>query len=163
MPTNSQRGKVISAIVALLLLLIVGVTYYLSTRDGDEAEDLGFVIEDEGQVLQASDMTVTAKHAIEDGRHIVAGEVEVPTPCHSIATDVTVQESSPEQVTIAFTATSADEACIQVISSRRFKVEFEAGNDAVIGATWNGQRINLNLIPAAPGEDLDDFDIFIKG
>ena len=35
--------------------------------------------------------------------------------------------------------------------------------NAMIKATWNGQPVELNLIPSGATEDLTNFEIFIKG
>lgn len=107
--------------------------------------------------------TINAKHQYKDGRHIIAGEANVPTPCHILATDALVAESMPEQVTVRFIASSSADACAQVLTPARFKVEFQASEKAIIKATWNGDPVELNLIPAGPGEDLDEFELFIKG
>lgn len=101
----------------------------------------------------------------DEGLHIVAGETDVPTPCHLLETDVTIRESSPEQVTINFTSSveDSDEICAQVITSRRFKATFEAGPDASLDATYNGQPVELNLQEVGPDEDLEEFEVYTKG
>jgi len=107
--------------------------------------------------------TITAKHQFKDGKHIVAGEVNVPTPCHILTAGALVAESFPEQVTIDFRASTTADVCAQVLTLARFKIEFQASEKASIRAMWNGEPVELNLIPAAPGENLEDFEIYIKG
>lgn len=155
--------KKLITIISLLLLVLVGGTYFLSVRDKAEDNQVPSDNNQSGSVLPADAMRINAKHSFEDGRHIVAGEVEVPTPCHSLSVSSSIAESSPEQVTISFSTSTGDEMCAQVISSRRFKIEFNASEQASIRANWNGVGAILNLIPALPGEDLDNFDIYIKG
>jgi len=141
------------------LLLVIGAAYWYSRSTApapaDElpAADLG----------QPSDEVITARHQFQDGVHVVAGAVNLPTPCHILSEDVRVAESMPEQVTLAFTATTTAEACIQTIIPVRFKLSFNASETAVISATWNGKPIRLNLVPVPAGENIDDFEVFIKG
>ena len=41
--------------------------------------------------------------------------------------------------------------------------DFTASEKATIKATWNGKPAILNLIPADPNEDLNNFELYIKG
>ncbi len=106
---------------------------------------------------------IDAKHFYRGATHTIAGEVLMPTPCDLLETDVVVRESFPEQVTVAFTVINHAEACAQVITPQRFRVDFDASERAVIGATWEGKPAILNLIEAGPGESPADFELFIKG
>lgn len=106
---------------------------------------------------------VDAKHYFVNGVHTFAGIIDMPTPCHLLEAATKVLESNPEQVVIDFTVINNAEVCAQVITPQRFKVEATASREAVIRATWEGVQIELNLIPAAPGESPEDFELFIKG
>lgn len=110
---------------------------------------------------------ITAAHQYdeESGVHIVAGETEVPTPCHMISHDVSIAESMPEQVSLNFSSNveDPDQMCAQAISTQRFKVTFEASEEATISATYNGQDVRLNLQEVGPGENLEDFEVYTKG
>ncbi len=106
---------------------------------------------------------LTAKHAYQQGAHIVAGELPLPTPCHILDAQMTVS-SDQSQILLALTSTvKGDALCAQVITPARFKVSAKANKDAHISATLNGQAITLNLIEAGPDEDLDNFELYIKG
>lgn len=99
------------------------------------------------------------------GLHIVAGETEKPTPCHILNHDVSIRESAPEEVSLNFSSRveDPDQMCAQVISSERFKITFEASEEAVISATYNGQDVRLNLQEVGPDENLEDFEVYTKG
>jgi len=101
----------------------------------------------------------------DEGRHIVAGTTTVPTPCHQLSTKTDVRESNPEQVVISFAAEKeGDEVCAQEVQNRRFKVTFSASKQAnIVGGTFDGDRIDLNLRDVGPDEDLDDFNVYTKG
>ena len=68
-------------------------------------------------------ITFTAKHQYRGGAHIIAGETDMPTPCHILDWGVIAGE---EIVIIDFTLSTEAEACAQVITPTRFKVKFEA-------------------------------------
>ena len=67
----------------------------------------------------------------------------MPTPCHSLASDVMVAESMPEQVLIKFTTKAGEGICTQVLADKFFRVSFTASKDALITATLNGKVITL--------------------
>src|SRR3989344_139799 len=54
--------------------------------------------------------------------HIYRGVIDLPTPCHTLKTNVLVAESYPEQVTIQLEVENPapDVVCIQVIDTREF-------------------------------------------
>jgi hypothetical protein len=106
---------------------------------------------------------IDVKHFIEGTTHTFAGTVEMPTPCDLLSAQAIVQESLPEQIVIDFSVTNNAEACAQVITPQRFKVEATASREATVRGTWQGVPIEINLIPAAPGERPEDFEVFYKG
>lgn len=154
---NKNTYYLIGAIV-VILAIIGGAYYYSQTTEEVVNTDLQV-----GDPQTSSDEIITARHQFIDGRHLVAGSVNLPTPCHLLTEEVRVAESMPEQVTLAFTATSTAEACIQTVIPVRFKLEFKASENADIRATWNGAPVRLNLIPVSPTEDIEDYEVFIKG
>lgn len=160
MEQDNTKTIIILVIVALAVL----VAGFFFTRNSTLEPGEDFIIGEEEDIdLDTPRETITAKHQFKEGTHIVAGEIGLPTPCHILDATVTVAESFPEQVSIALTSTTQAEACIQVITPARFKVEFDASVEARIKMTLNGEPVTLNLIEADPGEDLEDFELFIKG
>ncbi|PIR38006.1 MAG: hypothetical protein COV34_02875 [Candidatus Zambryskibacteria bacterium CG10_big_fil_rev_8_21_14_0_10_42_12] len=150
----------ITTIIVIMGLLLLG--WLLFWRNG--GPEVPVVEENDDTQIEDSGVLITAKHEFSDGTHVVAGEVNLPTPCHILNVNpVVTRGTDPDQVIIEFEVTTQAEACAQVITPTRFKVDFEAEKDAEITATWNGMRADLNLIPVAEGESLDDFEIFIKG
>lgn len=106
---------------------------------------------------------VDAKHFFIDGVHTFVGVIDMPTPCDLLSAQSRVMESFPEQVVIDFTVINNAESCVQVVTPQRFKVSAAASKDASISATWKGQPVELNLIPAGKDEVPEDFELFIKG
>ncbi|MEX0917486.1 MAG: hypothetical protein WDZ90_03125 [Candidatus Paceibacterota bacterium] len=77
--------------------------------------------------------------------YVVSGFVDLPTPCHSLSTSISVFSTDPKQALIALRSEPGDELCAQVITPREFEVSFTAGEDALIRATLNGAPLNLVL------------------
>ncbi|MFZ2484651.1 MAG: hypothetical protein WAX80_01725 [Minisyncoccia bacterium] len=152
--------------IAIVAIVIAGAWYFLAP------DSMKFWQDQTATVLDATDNNsgpdesmqdrITAKHQYKAGKHIVAGVVNLPTACYVLTTSARVAESSPEQVTIDFVANTSGDICIQVITSERFKVEFQASAQAQIKATWNGVPVELNLIEVSASEDLEEFELFIK-
>jgi len=159
----TPQTKILTGSLVAIVLLILGGTYYMSTKDKYEPSQDQSQTQNPGAVLPKNAVMITAKHSFKNGKHIIAGEVDVPTPCHSLSVETLIAESFPEQVTLVFKTTSEAEVCAQVVSARRFKIEFNADEKATLSATWNGEQAILNLIPVGPNEDLETFDIYIKG
>lgn len=117
----------------------------------------------ETEVPYADITRIEAKHFFVDGVHTIVGQVELPTPCDLLTTQSVVRESMPEQVVFDFAVTNTSDMCAQVITAQRFKVSATASEEAVLTATFMGRSVELNLIPAGPGETPEEFELFIKG
>lgn len=156
-----MNRNLIIAIVIIVLTIIGFTLYWQFLGSGSFNKQSASVIDSQNQ---AEIRLMTALHQFGNGRHIVAGEVDLPTPCHVLNYDAVVSQTNPQQVMINFTTTSNDaDVCAQVITTARYKVEFQAEENAIIRATWNGGPVQLNLLPVPAGDNLNDFDIFIKG
>ncbi len=161
----SKRGIILS--IVLFLLLVVGMFSYtfLKSTELEQMNDVSndTVVTDDANQRGYMPDDITAKHFFIDGVHTLVGDIPLSTPCDLLEWNAFVAESYPEQVRIDYSTLNTSEDCIQVITSQRFKVTFTASADADISARFNTNNIPLNLIPAAPGETPDNFDVFIKG
>lgn len=156
--------KILIAIV-VLAVIVVGLIYFVRADKApplvvDNTNNSNFEVPAENT---GSAMNIIAKHQFRNGEHILAGEIGLPTPCHILSTNLGSVSPDSKKVVINFVSATKSEACAQVITQARFKVEFEASADAEIRATWNGRPATLNLFPVGANEDLKDFDLFIKG
>lgn len=150
-------------IVVVLAVAVVGLTAYWQFFGGSSSRQPAQVI-DSLQQPTAEPRIITALHQFSKGKHTIAGEVELPTPCHILNQNVTFTSVDPEVINIDFVTTAKDESlCAQVLTSTRYKIDFVSSENAQITATWNGEPATLNLVPVGEGESLDNFDVFIKG
>ena len=106
---------------------------------------------------------ITAKHAYQSGAHIVAGEVPLPTPCDILEASAVSSADQKQVVVQLLSSVKTGEACAEVVTPARFKVSAKANKNATLTATLNGQPVTLNLIEAGPNENLDNFELYIKG
>lgn len=165
METSQKRFVWFVVALFVVALIVVGLVFwYRSTSSSDAiAPRDSETVQNAPSETAEAPMRIIAKHQFKDGLHIVAGEVSVPTPCHSLDAQARALSPASSQISINFTTATQGDICAQVITQARFKVEFDGPENAQISATWNGKPAVLNLIPVAAGEDLVDFDIFIKG
>ncbi len=157
-----MKNKYILVGAIIIILVIIG--FFIFRNSNDVSEENGVFDENGNQVEAWAPESIDAKHQYEDGVHIIAGEVDLPTPCHILREEVVVMESHPEQVVINFTAEIIDEEeiCAQVMTTNRFKVEFSASEEANISAVFNGVDIRLNIFDVTEDENLDEFEIDVK-
>ncbi len=152
-----------SIIITIALVVIAALGYYFYAPDswkfwGQTANVIDTLPQDTESVAQHD--RITAKHQFKNGTHIIAGEANSPTPCDLLSVNA-VAGTNP--VAINFISQNSGEMCAQVLTTNKFKVEFQAPENATFKATWNGQPVELNLIPAGADEDLTNFEVFIKG
>lgn len=160
---NKIMNKKTIIIVLVILVIIILITAFQSYFRSDQTEVVEIPVNtgnEPGEVME----TVTALHQFENGKHVVAGELNLPTPCHVLNSEVIIAESMPEQVLVNLNHTTLDDGlCAQVITPAKYKVEFNASERAVIRGAVNGTPVQFNLVEVGPGESLEDFEVYIKG
>jgi hypothetical protein len=155
--------RTIVLIVIVFILIIIGMFTFTSLMKKEvEVKVVPDVLVEE-PVPYPNITRIDAKHYFIDGLHTFVGEIEMPTPCDLVEVNSVVRESMPEQIQLDFTVINNAEMCTQVITAQRFLVEAKASEGATVSATFMGRAVELNLIPAMPGETPADFELFIKG
>jgi hypothetical protein len=151
-------------IVVLLAALVFGYTLVSAPTEIDSMPADSTLVDEESQNGGSTvTRSITAQQQYMDGIHTIAGTIALPTPCHRLLTEPFFIDEGRTQVEVRFTTLLEGDVCAQVVTDARFKISFEAVEDATISALYNGDPATLNLVPVEPGTDLSDFDIFIKG
>ena len=165
---DKKGTYIIAGIIILAVAGFIAISFQKSTLDtklyasSDSASTTLWENTPAG-VVATPQTVITAKHAYQSGAHVVAGEVPLPTPCDILDTTA-VASADKKQVVIQFVSRVMSlESCAPDITPVRFKVSAKANKSATISATLNGQPVTLNLIEAGPNEDLDNFELYIKG
>lgn len=155
--------RTIILIVTLFALIVAGMFVFAYLKRQEVATPAPVVVTEQPAIPYADITRIDAKHYFIDGVHTFVGEVPFPTPCDLLEANSTVMESYPEQIRLDFTVINNAETCAQVVTAQRFMVTATASEGATVTATFMGRPVELNLIPAAPGERPEDFELFIKG
>jgi len=155
--------RTIILIVIVFVLIIIGMFTFTSLMKKEVVVNVQPDVVAEEVVLYSNITRIDVKHYFSDGLHTFVGEIQMPTPCDLIEVNSLVKESFPEQIQLDFTVINNAETCAQVITSQRFLVEAKASEGASVDASFMGRVVELNLIPALPGELPADFELFIKG
>lgn len=107
--------------------------------------------------------TLEIKEQYVDSIYTFVGNLEVPTPCHTIKSNVNMLSEGVYQIEVTTVAPSADTICAQVITEKSYKVSFEAGEDIDVTALINGIQYNLNRFIIPLDQNIETFNLEIKG
>lgn len=145
-------------VAALVFVAMVLFIYTLISAPGE----VGITDEPIIATLNEEERMIIAKHQYVDGIHTVAGTAEVPTMCHRLTTEPFFTHGEMTSVEIRFNTLLEGDDCPSEAFFAPFRSTFEAPEDVVFSATWNGAPARLNIVPVAPGETLED-EMYIKG
>lgn len=117
-------------------------------------------------VDETPEMLVTpldVKEQYRDGKYTFAGSVQVPNPCYTLKSQANKIEEDEYQIQITTTPPKAGTMCAEVITDKQFKLTFEAPQDILVTATINGIEYNVNRFVVPADQNIDDFDLSVKG
>ncbi len=149
-------------ILVILLLLIAGALFVYILISAPTTVQNNVVKDEINVTTQLKERTLIAKHQFLDGVHTIVGKAEVPTSCHRLVAEPFYVENEQSAVEVRFNTLLEGEECPSQLFEVPFRVSFEALEDAVITAIWDGGHVRLNLVPVQPGETLED-ELYIKG
>jgi hypothetical protein len=156
--------RTITLVVILFLLIVVGMFTFAFLKRGEQVSVVVPQVPEANEPVAYPEITrIDTKHFFIDGVHTYVGEIMLPTPCDLLDVTAIVMESYPEQINLDFTVINNAEVCSQVVTAARFRVDATASELAVTAATFMGRKVELNLVPALPGETPEEFELFIKG
>lgn len=147
---------IISILIAILLIIFFATRF----QGGDEpqpVETAPFEVDENGLVTK-----LNVKRQYKDGIHTIVGEIEVPTPCHSVSATALKGEGNTVFIDVA-SVKDGDEVCVEVISSETFIVSFEADQDVMVTGTVNGNPVDFNIFEVGENELLEDKTLYFKG
>ncbi len=163
-----MQRQTIVLIVGLIVVLIAGMFIFAYLKKAEYERRLM----EQAQVSQSESerdpydiSRIDAKHyfTLPQGVHTVAGELMMPTPCDLVDTNVVLVDNRTRAVISFDVVNNAAGQCAQTPTPQRFKAGFEAPENIQIEAYFRGKPVELNLVPAGPGENPADFELFIKG
>lgn len=161
MENNNKKSMAI--IVAIIVIILIGAGFYFSyKKNGVQTTPPEEQIPLKGDSSSSYGITsINARHQYKDGKHIYAGVIDLPTPCHTVKVEAV--PSGTGKYTLKFTTETTDQICAQVITPRPFRIEFTAPKNITVDATLNGKLIILNVLEVKEGEDINKVDFSDKG
>jgi type II secretory pathway pseudopilin PulG len=160
---TKQTSLIVSIVIIIALLALVFFSYNRHPTKQTPNTPTATTTTNSGT---STEKYITAKHQYTPAtnEHIVAGTLESPTICDVLDTSASVNKNTdPVTVTIHFKLTNTSDTCAQAVGEQRFKVSFKAPKNAKIEATLNALPVHLSLVPVPEGEDLSNFQIYVKG
>ncbi len=145
--------KIIS--IFIIALLVLAALCFLSLKANKNNLSEVEIPQDQ----EVFERTIDVKHQYKDGKHIFAGTLEVPTPCHFV--EATINEGEVSELNLE--VKDSGEICAQVISQANFYVEHEGPENMLFVGRLNGEMVNLNQFHIDSDIDINDVDIFMKG
>lgn len=149
--------KIISLVVIFVIILGLLFVFSRFLKTDNQSEEIDIPEED---VMVG---TLPVKHQYKDGEHVFVGNIELPTPCHSFNAEILTNENQNPVISVTITEPEPEVICAQVITERTFMVSLAGPADLVFDATVNGEPYELNIFEIGPDEDIESFEIFIKG
>lgn len=148
-------------LIVVLIIVVIGISFVSINKN--KVEDPSLREEILKQEEQRPEITLDVKHQYKNEEHVFVGSLELPTPCHSINSEIIKNEESLE-LKITTVEPVGDTMCIQVIADKTFKAIYKSANEneKFIG-TLNGEKVNLNIFEVGPDDNIDDLELFLKG
>lgn len=148
-----KQSRIWISVAVVLILIIIGVLIIKANKI--EAP----TVDQDTEQQEIFEKTVDIKHQYKDGKHIFAGIIEVPTPCHQVNATITPGEIAELNLDIV----DSGGICAQVITDANFYVEYEGKQDQLFVGKLNGEAINLNTFEVDADLDINSINIFNKG
>lgn len=155
---------IVVACVVVAAVLLFGYTMY-NARQTESGQATTTPLTDD--ISESSPEVITAQHQFKNGRHIIAGELPVPTPCHTLTAEPFFVGQGSSTVEVRFTTgmpQSATTPCDQVITAKKFQVTFDGPPKPSISAVINGRNAQFNFIEIPADQKLEGVsDEYFKG
>lgn len=148
-----KQSRIWISVAVVFVLIIIGVLIIKADKIESPTE------EQSTEQKEMFEKTIDVKHQYKDGKHIFAGVVEVPTPCHKVNATITPGDIAELNLDIV----DSGGVCAQVITDANFYVEFEGKQDQLFVGKLNGEPVNLNTFEVDADLDINTINIFNKG
>ncbi|MEN9647276.1 MAG: hypothetical protein RLY57_80 [Candidatus Parcubacteria bacterium] len=153
-----ESKKVVSIIWTLVVLVALGagLWYLISHSSSKEAA----MVPAPGSDYYVS--LIQVKHQFKDGEHVYAGSIDLPNACYRL--DSHVEKVNDTSVVLNFeTSKNTEEMCAQTVTSRNFRLTIDAPMNTSVKGMLNGKSVDLNVFEVPANQDIDLFEINIKG
>jgi hypothetical protein len=148
--------KIIITFFALVIILLAILFVSEALFNKNLIEQIPTPIED---VLPIVDI----KEQYKDSTYTFVGSVDLPTPCHSVEAKVNQISDPLYEIEVTILPPAPDVMCAQVITPRQYSVSFQAPEEITVFANINGVIHELSRFVVPEGENINTFELYIKG
>ena len=107
--------------------------------------------------------TLEVKEQYKNSTYTFVGSIQVPTPCHSVASKVNKISDSEYQIELTTVSPAKDIVCAQVVTDKSFKVSFQAPVGVKVTAILDGVPYQINRFVIPNDQNIDTFQLEVKG
>jgi hypothetical protein len=153
--------KTLSIVIIIIILILISMMAFGVLNQKEEVEkmnDRERILEEE----QVPTRTIEVKHQFKDSAHTFVGTIDLPTPCHGLETVVKEDEGLYE-IGFMILPPADDVMCAQVVTPTPYSVTVSVPEDASFIMTVDGEVVNVNQFEVPPAQDINNYDILIKG
>lgn len=150
--------KIIITFTALLVLLIVFLFVSENIFNKTIVDQLNTPLQEEA-ILPIVDI----KEQYKDSNYTFVGSIDLPTPCHTVEANVNQITDVMFEIIVNTIEPKEDVMCAQVITPRQYSVSFEGPETVLVYANINGVIHELSRFVVPEGEDINAFELYIKG
>ncbi len=151
-----MKKTIITIIVLLIGLIIVVYAYEFIFKkpiiESPTVNDTSFPTQ-----------KIELKEQYKDSTYTFVGSVDLPTPCHSLKTEVKKVLDTKYQIQVTTISPKEGVMCAQVITPKPYKVSFKAQADVEVTVNINGTEYQTNRFVVPDGENIDTFQLEVKG
>lgn len=148
-------------IIIVLIVLLGGFAFFVDKRNTENLNRQNLE-----QTEEESEFTVplAVKYQYRDGVHTFVGDIELPSNCYNYnAVIEDGEDDSTKNLAIDYERNKDVEVCAQVITTANYRISYEGPEDLKFKAFVNGEARRLNIFEIPEGENIDEFELFIKG
>jgi len=147
--------KIITIGVLIIVLLLIA---FLGGKVQEKVVPKDVVPEEEEMITE----TLVVKHQYQNGKHVFVGEVELPSTCYSYNAYIKASDDENTKI-LQIDRTTEGEVCGERFEIATYKVVYEGPEDLRFRAFINDQEYRLNAFDIPLDQNIDDFQIFLKG
>lgn len=163
---GGSKAPVIIGVAVVVILIVLGLYFWLGSSSTDVTPpETNTPATNTPPVDNNYVQSVNVRHQFKSGTHTYVGSIDLSTPCETLTTEVVPTAAGSKLYTLKFTSTKTSEVCAEVKTTKSFKVTLKGTSDIKLDAygSLNGKQVRLNVFEVRPDQDIDNYDIYIKG
>ncbi len=153
-------------IVGCIVVAAAGLFGYTIYSNRHQATEQATTTPNTVDDLESAPEIISAQHQFKNGKHVIVGELSVPTPCHTLTAEPFFigQGSSTVEVRFSIVPPDASAVCAQVVTAKKFQVTFDGPPKPSISAQIDNKPAQFNFIEVPADQKIEGMsDEYFKG